>query len=235
MQTERLDKLLARELNLTRSEAKAMIKRGGVTVNGSAAVSGDTKCGDGDSITALGKPIAEKRFVYIMMNKPEGVVCATEDREETTVLDLLPAEMRRRSLFPAGRLDKDTTGFVLLTDNGAFAHEILSPRRHIDKTYLAVLDKPVSEALIRDFQNGMTLGGETLLPAELAPVDDDGKTVQVTLRQGIYHQIKRMFGKYGITVLALRRTAMGSLPLDEMLPAGGCRYLTEEEVKRITL
>ena len=230
----RLDKLLAKELNITRSEAKSLIKQGAVTVNGAPAKSGEIKCGGGDEITVGGKRIAEKEFVYIMMNKPKGVLSASDGKGEKTVIDLLPQEMKRKNLFPAGRLDKDTTGFMLITDDGTFAHDILSPKKHIDKTYAALLDKPIDDDVKRDFENGMTLNGETLLPAELKAVNSGKKEVTVILRQGVYHQIKRMFKKHGITVLELKRTAMGGLPLDSSLAEGESRYLTEDELNLIT-
>ena len=228
---ERLDKVLARELNITRSQAKAFVKTHEVLLNGVRRTSGEVKCGETDSLTVDGSALGQAPFVYIMLNKPAGVVCATED-EGTTVLDLLPDALRRKNLFPAGRLDKDTTGFVLITDDGAFAHDILSPKKHIEKTYLATLDKPITAAVIADFEKGMQLGGETLLPAQLCE-NGDACHVRVVLRQGIYHQIKRMFQKHGMTVLALRRVAMGALPLDETLAEGECRLLTKDELCQI--
>ncbi len=227
---DRLDKLISKNLNLTRSKAKSLIKGGSVFVNSRPAKSGDLKVSEADSITVDGREINARQFVYIMLNKPEGVVSASEDKSEKTVLDLLPAEMRRRGLFPAGRLDKNTTGFILITDDGEFAHSILSPKKHIDKTYIAVLDKPFDEALIKEFESGITLDGEALLPARLSAVDGDFTKAEIVIRQGIYHQIKRMFKKYGITVLELKRTKMGSLPLDESLKAGEARYITGEEL-----
>ncbi|MBR1530774.1 MAG: rRNA pseudouridine synthase [Eubacterium sp.] len=227
----RLDKLLSDKLNITRSQAKALIKSGAVTVNGRVVNTSDFKCGEGDSIVADGKTLDMREFVYIMMNKPQGVICATEDKGDKTVLDLLPEKMRRKGLFPAGRLDKDTTGFVLITNDGDFAHRILSPSKHIAKTYVAVLDKPADDAVIADFEAGMSLGDEKLLPAKLTVLD--GCTVKVEITQGIYHQIKRMFKKHGITVLELKRTKMGVLELDKNLGYGECRYLTDSEVVKI--
>lgn len=228
---QRLDKLISDKLNLTRSRAKALIKSGGVTVNGTAVLSCDYKCRDDDTVSANGKVLDTRQFVYIMMNKPAGVISASDGKGDKTVLDLLPDEMRRKGLFPAGRLDKDTTGFALITDDGNFAHRILSPKSHIPKTYIATLDKPIDDAVIRDFENGMTLGEEMLLPARLIPLSDN--TAEIEIRQGIYHQIKRMFQKHGITVTALTRTKMGALSLDENLEPGACRYLTLAEVDKI--
>lgn len=220
-------------MNITRSEAKSLIKKGSVTVNGALALSGDIKCSDSDKITADGRDISVNKYVYIMMNKPKGVVSATEDKSEKTVLDLLPEEMRRKGLFPAGRLDKDTTGFVLITDDGEFAHDILSPRRHVDKTYIAKLDKPFTDEVKSDFEGGMLLNGEKLLRAELSAVDGDFTVAKVILREGLYHQVKRMFKKHGITVTDLKRVKIGALPLDENLEKGGCRYITKDELQNI--
>lgn len=227
----RLDKLISDKLNITRSQAKALIKSGGVTVNGTAVLSCDAKCSESDEITANGKAVNTSKFVYIMLNKPKGVICATDGKGEKTVLDIIPDDMRRKNLFPAGRLDKDTTGFVLLTDDGDFAHRILSPKNHISKTYEALLDKPAGEDVIRDFEAGMTLGEETLLPAKLKMTGD--LTAEIEICQGIYHQIKRMFKKHGITVLELKRTKMGGVSLDENLREGECRYLTPAETDDI--
>lgn len=168
-----------------------------------------------------------------MMNKPQGVISASDGKGEKTVVDLLPDDMKRRGLFPAGRLDKDTTGFVLLTDDGEFAHSILSPSKHIDKTYVAHLDKPITAELVEDFRSGMTLNGEKLLEAEITPIDGDLTVCKVVLRQGLYHQVKRMFKKHGITVTALDRVKMGNLSLDSSLKAGESRYLTAEELDLI--
>lgn len=229
---ERLDKIIARELNIPRSEAKLYIKQGRVTLNGIPAHSGDNKCDAADAITVDGKCIRQKEFVYIMLHKPKGVVCATADASQT-VMDMLPPAMQRKGLFPAGRLDKDTTGFVLITDDGALAHRLLAPKSHVDKRYEVWLDKPVSKTVQADFENGMRLGERQLLPAELTVIGNEDCHVHVVLRQGIFHQIKRMFQKHGLRVLALKRVAIGAVLLDETLPEGACRYLTDEEIARL--
>lgn len=230
MKTQRLDKLLAIELNITRSESKQLLKSKRVAVNGVTVTAADTKCSDSDSVTVDGNRLSARQFVYIMMHKPVGVISASDGKGERSVLDLLPAAMRRKGLFPAGRLDKDTTGFVLLTDDGAFAHRMLSPRRHVAKVYTATLDKPFDDAVRADFERGMTLGDETLLPASLEAIDGDFTKARVVLHQGIYHQVRRMFQKHGITVTALHRDAIGALALDETLQVGEARYLTAEEL-----
>ncbi|MBQ9227828.1 MAG: rRNA pseudouridine synthase [Eubacterium sp.] len=230
----RLDKKLADALNITRSEAKAAIKQKAVCVNGRVITAADFACSDSDSITLNGQAVNTQTFVYIMMNKPQGVISASDGKGEPTVLDLLPDAMRRKGLFPAGRLDKDTTGFMLITNDGVFAHNLLSPSKHVDKTYLATLDKPVDDRVIADFENGMELNGERLLQASLRPLNTEQTVVEVVLRQGLYHQVKRMFLKHGITVTALRRTAIGQLPLDPALREGDSRYLTAAELQAIT-
>lgn len=230
---DRLDKILSRELNITRSEAKQFVRSKRVKINGIVALKCDVKCSDNDEICVDEKRIDNNKFVYIMMNKPSGVVSASEGKGEKTVVDILPDDMKRRGLFPAGRLDKDTTGFVLITDDGEFAHDILSPKKHIEKTYIAHLDKPFDESVVEDFESGMELNGNRLMQALLEPVDDDYTCAKIIIRQGLYHQIKRMFKKHGITVVKLHRTRMGNLPLDDNLGAGECKYLSQNEINLI--
>lgn len=229
----RLDKILSTQLNISRTDAKQMIKRGRVSVNGIPAKSGDVKVADADIVAVDGNEISYSRFVYIMMNKPKGVISASEGKGEKTVVDLVPSDMQRRGLFPAGRLDKDTTGFVLLTDDGEFAHSILAPSRHIDKTYVVTLDKPVTPEAVADFRSGMELNGERLMQADAEIISEDATVCRVVLRQGLYHQIKRMFKKHGLTVLELKRVKMGNLPLDDSLLPGECRYLSQKELDLI--
>ena len=229
----RLDKILSTQLNISRTDAKQMIKKGRVSVNGIPAKSGDVKVADADIVAVDGNEISYSRFVYIMINKPKGVISASDGKGEKTVVDLVPSDMQRRGLFPAGRLDKDTTGFVLLTDDGEFAHSILAPSRHIDKTYVVTLDKPVTPEAVADFRSGMELNGERLLQADAEIISEDATVCRVVLRQGLYHQIKRMFKKHGLTVLELKRVKMGNLPLDDSLLPGECRYLSQKELDLI--
>lgn len=229
---DRLDKILSRELNIPRSLAKKIIGAKRVFVNNQLAKT-DTKCNDNDTITVDGEKIANNKFVYIMMNKPKGVISASEGNGDKTVVDILPENMKRKGLFPAGRLDKDTTGFVLITDDGNFAHDILSPKKHVDKTYIATLDKPFNNDVVIDFKNGMVLNGEELIEAEIEPMNDKKTIAKVVLRQGLYHQVKRMFKKHGITVVELDRIKIGELELDINLELGQCRYITEAELNKI--
>ena len=181
-------------------------------------------------MTVDGREIALKEHLYLMLHKPAGVVSATRDVRERTVVDLVPPQLRRPGLFPAGRLDKDTTGMMILTDDGELAHRILSPRSHVPKTYIARLDRPVTEEMVRAFAAGIPLKGEgECLPATLrVRGEQEG---EVTICEGMYHQIKRMFGVCGAHVVALKRISMGGLALDPALAEGACRELTAEELE----
>ncbi len=229
---ERLDKLLCSQGTLTRSEAGRLIRSGRVTVDGVAcrqpAQKVDAAC---HTVAIDGKPLDYQKNVYVMLNKPAGILCVSRDPKAPTVIDLLPPEYRRRGLFPAGRLDKDTHGLVLITDDGDFAHELLSPRHHIPKTYRAVLDKLPNADAIKAFCDGPTLeDGTRCLPAELTVLGDEhNPLVEVVIYEGKFHQIKRMFLAVGCRVEWLKRRAMGGLPLDDSLEEGASRPLTEEE------
>ena len=231
----RLDKYLAETAQCTRSEAKTLLQKGKVTVNGTLCKKGDTQLRKTDVVAVEGRPLAYQKFVYIMLNKPEGVVSASTDKRDTTVVDLLGDAYPRRELFPAGRLDKTSTGFVLLTDDGGFAHDILAPKRHVSKTYTVTLDTPLTAEMKAGFAAGVTLAdGTALSPAEVEALTPDGLTVRVLLKQGVYHQIKRMFGVYGAGVNALHRDAIGGLALDAALAPGQWRELSDAEVAEIT-
>ena len=231
----RLDKYLAETAQCTRSEAKTLLSRGKVQVNGVLCKKGDTQLRETDAVTVDGRPLAYQKFVYLMLNKPEGVVSASADKRDTTVVDLVGDAYPRRELFPAGRLDKTSTGFVLLTDDGGFAHDILAPKRHVSKTYTVTLDTPLTDEMKQGFAEGVTLAdGTRLSPAEVEAVSADGLVVRVLLKQGVYHQIKRMFGVYGAGVNALHRDAIGGLSLDPELEPGQWRELADEEVAKIT-
>ena len=226
----RLDKFVADAAQLTRSAARGLIAKGRVTVNGQVCKKADYALKEGDSVCADGKSLASEEYVYIMLNKPAGVVSASTDGRDKTVVDLLGGAYPRRQLFPAGRLDKTSTGFVLLTDDGAFAHDILAPKRHVPKTYRVVLDAPVTQAMVEEFAAGVTLAdGQTMQPALLIPDEADPFAATVVLRQGVYHQIKRMFGVLDVGVNGLHRTAIVGLSLDEGLAPGAWRLITPEE------
>ncbi len=229
---DRLDKLLCSQSSLTRSEAGRLIRSGRVTVDGVPCRQPAQKLDPSTVAIAVdGKTLDYAAHIYVMLNKPAGVLCVSRDPKAQTVLDLLPPSLRRRGIFPAGRLDKDTHGLVLITDDGEFAHELLSPRHHVPKTYRAVLDKPLDASMIAAFCAGPILeDGTRCRPAELT-VLEEGNTplVQVIIYEGRYHQIKRMFAAVGCHVTWLKRFAMGGLWLDETLDEGECRPLTPEE------
>lgn len=230
MALERLDKLLASTGMWSRKEVKDLVRQGRVRADGSPVRKPEEKFDP--VVTTLevdGQAVDCEPFVYVLMDKPEGLLSATEDRNQKTVLDLLPEHLRRRGLFPVGRLDKDTTGLLLLTDDGALAHELLSPKKHVDKVYLAQVDGKVDVEDEAALAGGMVLGdGLHCLPAGLEPLGD-GSRCLVTLREGKYHQVKRMLAARGKPVLTLRRLSMGPLTLDEGLGAGEWRMLTPEE------
>ncbi len=246
---ERLDKAIAAQTKLSRKDVHRLFSRGQILVNGQSVRSFDSRVDfENDEVLLEGKPLRLKRYSYLMMNKPAGVVCAVSDAALPTVIDLLPDELRRSGLFPAGRLDKDTTGFVLITNDGDFAHRILSPKSHVPKTYLARLDKPAPEGLVQAFAKGVTLPPERgeqrgsapekrretrCLPAQLSFVGEDRTAARVVIRQGVYHQVKRMFSAFGLTVTSLRREKIGGLALDPGLEPGKCRELSKIEVESI--
>ena len=229
----RLDKLLAARTGMTRSESRKAIAKGRVTVAGAVCKQADAQVDEAAALALDGAPLAGayQKYVYIMLNKPAGVVSASRDKRDTTVADLVAAAYPRRQLFPAGRLDKTSTGFVLLTDDGALAHDLLAPAHHVEKVYLVTLDTPLTPEMCAGFAAGVTLAdGQTLAPALAEPAGADPCLVRVTLRQGVYHQIKRMFGVYGAGVNALHREAIGPVRLDPALAPGEWRPLTAAEL-----
>lgn len=233
---QRLDKLISSQGTYTRKQAQQLIKDGLVKVDGiTVRDRGFHIDPDVNSVILDGKEFAVEKFVYLMLNKPKGVVSATNDRSQKTVVDLVPDELKKRNLFPAGRLDMTTTGFVLITDDGDFAHRILSPKNHIEKTYEARLAESVTEEQLRMVADGIVLkDGTECLPAKLKILEDgDNPLVEIKICEGKYHQIKRMFAAAGNGVIELKRTKMGKLSLDEDLAEGECRRLTEAEVALI--
>ena len=217
---------------MTRSEAGRAVRCGRVTVDGKVCRQGAEKLDPAAHVIAIdGKELGYAKFVYWMLNKPAGILCVSRDPKVPTVVDLLPAEHRRKGLFPAGRLDKDTHGLVLITDDGDFAHRMLSPRHHIPKTYLARLDKPLTDEGAQQFRDGPVLAdGTQCQPAQLTILETgENPLVEVVIYEGKYHQIKRMFASVGCHVDWLKRVKMGGLDLDESLAEGQCRPLTAEE------
>ncbi len=230
---ERLDKMIADAENCTRSKARSTIRCGAVEVDGETVRDIAYRADPArERITVSGRPIAAGRS-YIMMNKPAGVVSATRAQGERTVLDLLPPGLRRRGLFPAGRLDKDTTGFLLITDDGPFAHEILSPRRHVEKEYEALLECPAAPEDIQAFAQGLRLRDGTLCAPAVLELDAARTTARIVIREGKYHQVRRMFEAVGNYVVSLRRLRIGGLYLDAALAPGAARLMTPEEVRKV--
>lgn len=230
MALQRLDKLIASMGKYSRREVKQLVREGRVLVDGRIAASAEEKCdGEQAHIVVNGEALGYARFTYLMLHKPAGVLSATEDGHGKTVLDLLPQELQKRGLFPVGRLDKDTEGLLLLTNDGALAHALLSPRRHVDKVYYARVDGALNEADCAAFEEGMTLGdGLVCLPAGLTLLKP-GECL-VTLREGKFHQVKRMLAARGAPVTYLKRISMGPLRLDETLAPGAYRPLTDDEL-----
>lgn len=229
---ERLDKIVAAGTGGSRKESRGMILRGRVSVNG--RVSGDIALKVDpyvDEITVDEKNIAYKKYVYIMINKPQGVLSASNDKSRETVVDLVRLEFNREGLFPVGRLDKDTTGLMIITDDGDFGHKVISPKSGIEKEYLARLDKPITDHDIKMLENGVTLAdGTSCRPARVKVVNDDGTVISMTITEGKYHEIKRMLGVVGIGVEKLERIRIGNLCIDDKLDEGQYRELTPAEL-----
>lgn len=230
---ERLDKLLAATGRWSRKESKLLIKTGRVKVDGSVAVSAEEKVELAATVTVDGAPIATEKYAYLMLHKPQGVVSSTEDPREQTVLSLLPEHLQKQGLFPVGRLDKDTEGLLLLTNDGALAHRLLSPSKHIDKVYYVEVEGMLTEDDRAAFSRGITLkDGTQCLPAELTILEPTSHGL-VQISEGKYHQVKRMLASRKKPVCYLKRLAMGELRLDETLPLGTWRPLTAEEMGKI--
>ena len=224
----RLDKLLTQSGLYSRSEARELIRSGRVSVDGETLRRPEVKAAEAAAVFVDGEEVNCSLCRYFMLNKPAGVLSATDDRSQPTVLDLLPREIRALGLFPVGRLDKDTTGLLLLTNDGGFAHRVISPKHGVVKTYLAVTASPVDAEDVRAFREGITLAdGTRCLPAVLEPLD--GCRCRVLVSEGKYHQVKRMLAACGKPCTALERTAVGALELDPELPRGGWRELRQFE------
>lgn len=233
---QRLDRLIAGQCLLTRSEAVKAIRRGRVTVDGVVCRVPETKCDPETAVLSLdGAAVSYQEHLYLMLNKPAGLLCVSRDPNAPTVMDLVPPVWRRRELFPAGRLDKDTHGLVILTDDGDFAHRMLSPRQAIYKHYRAVLDAPVDPAVPAAFAAGTSLpDGTACLPASLTVLEaGEHPLVDIAVCEGKYHQVKRMCGTHGLGVNWLKRVSIGGLVLDESLAEGEMRELTEQEKEAI--
>ena len=228
----RLDKFLCDTAGLTRMEAKNAVKKGQIAVNGQVQKAADFKVKETtDTVTFQGRPLSYAAFHYYILHKPAGVITATEDKKESTVMDILREE-KVKNLFPVGRLDKDTEGLLLVTDDGELAHNLLSPKKHVDKEYLVKVRDSISEDDCRKLSEGVDIGDEKpTAPAKVERVAE--KEILLTIREGRFHQVKRMLQAVGNEVLYLKRLSMGSLRLPKDLEKGAYRPLSEDEIYKI--
>lgn len=227
----RLDKLISNQTSLSRSQVRKLVTKGKVTVNGNIVRIFDTKVDDiYDCICVDGQKINYSKFVYFLLNKPKGILSASNDKSRKTVVDLIDSKYSSRNLFPVGRLDKDTTGLLIITDDGDIAHKIISPKSKIPKTYLVELDGNLSDSIVEKFIKGVVLADGTVCsPATLEIISDN--TARVTITEGKYHQIKRMFGTVGLGVNNLHRLSIGNLVLPDNLRAGEYSEISLDFIK----
>lgn len=237
MEKLRLDRFIANQTGMPRSEVKKMIYWGKVTLNGKAVHSCDLKIiPDNDTVTLKGETIQYKKFIYVMLNKPKGYVCSTKDGISPTVISLLPPELQKKNLFPAGRLDKDTTGFVFLTNDGELTHRILSPKKHIAKYYFVKLAQPYSQDYQDRFLNGIIIdGGEKCLPAKVCGIPNRPEYALLELFEGKFHQVKRMFSAVGNSVTELSRVQMGNLPMSRNIGLGEHLEIMHNDVENLLI
>ena len=229
---ERIDKIISEQTHYTRKEIKKLISQGKVYVNEEQVKKPEIKYDKTNiQLKINGKEIEIKQHIYLILNKPKGYISATEDKTQKTVLDLVPDKYKNRNLFPAGRLDKDTTGLMIITDDGEFAHNILSPRKHVKKEYEVTIDIPVTTSMIEGFKNGVVLNdGE----CKTAVLEITGEyTANVTITEGRYHQIKRMFGCFGAKVIQLNRICMGNFYLPEELKIGEIKEASKQDLQKV--
>ena len=237
MEKMRLDKFLTSQNICSRKEAGILARKGEIKVNGAVVKNADEKIdADTAEVTVKGKKVEYKKYIYVMLNKPQGVVSAREDGACPTVVDILPEEYKRMDIAPAGRLDKNTTGLLIITDDGDFTHRMLSPKSGVYKVYEAELDGDIKEGDVQTFKSGIKTQTAEFLPADLWLPDENNKRVaRVRICEGKFHQVKRMFAFCGKEVLKLRRLSIGSLHIDEKLKEGECRLLSNEEVELVFL
>ncbi len=231
MKKQRLDKFISNQLLVSRNDVKVGIRRGLASVNG------EVKCdaayildAENDVVTYNGEQIGYKEYVYIVINKPEGVLSASTDKLRKTVVDLVPEHLKRPNLAPVGRLDKDTTGLLIITDDGVFAHNIISPKKAIPKSYIALLDGEVNDDMIAKFKSGITLADGTFCKSAILE-NMGNNTARIIITEGKYHQIKRMFGTVGLGVNRLHREAIGGLSLFDNLHKGDCVEMTKQQLE----
>ena len=227
----RIDKFLSEQGVASRKEAARAAKGGGVLIDGVAVKDLSSHIDpERQSVIFLGRKIEYRRFVYVMLNKPEGYVSATEDSHLPCVTDLLPEELQKRDIFPVGRLDRDTVGMMILTDNGQLAHALLSPKHHVEKEYIFTAKVPMREGVEDEFRDGVTLADGYECKSAKIELSSDRMGGKITLTEGKYHQIKRMVAAQDNRVMTLERVSFGGISLDRSLERGEWRYLTAEEI-----
>ncbi len=232
MNLQRLDKIISTQLNIPRSVARKHIRWGKVSVDGKVLRDPAVQVSPESAIEYRGQAVVYKEHIYIIMNKPKGVLSASNDKSRETVVDIVPDDLRRNGLAPVGRLDKDTTGLLIITDDGDFAHNVISPKKNVIKTYEVLLDGEITDDMIPVFEEGIVLAdGTKCRPAVLKRIAENKAEIKIS--EGKYHQIKRMFGTVGLGVNELKRTALGGLKLPEELGEGECRELSESEISCI--
>ncbi len=227
---QRIDKIIANQFNISRTDAKSSIRRGRVSVDGEVVKDpAFSVCPEACSISFEGQALNFKKHIYIAMNKPKGVLSASNDKKRETVVDLVPQNLRRSGICPVGRLDRDTTGLILLTDDGQFAHKVISPKSGIAKIYEVILDGEICHSAVEEFARGITLAdGTKCMPAGLEILSPCKARVEI--KEGKYHQIKRMFGVIGLGVNELKRLSIGSFSLPQDINEGECREMEAFEV-----
>jgi 16S rRNA pseudouridine516 synthase len=235
MSTVRLDRFISERTEYTRSQIKQLCSKGSVSVNGNVTRRSDTKIDTlNDTVTVCGRQLSENRHRYILLNKPQGYVSSTDDKDGETVMKLIPEDMSTKDMFPAGRLDKDSVGALLITDDGELAHRILSPKHHIPKIYIVKLARPFERNYINQFTEGIVLSNsETCLPAKVIKAENSDKLAFIELHEGKYHQVKRMFAAVGNHVDMLMRISVGGLILPEKLGVGQCMELLHKDVENL--
>lgn len=230
MKEQRFDKIIASQFNISRKDARIGIRKGKGVVDGQVVKDPSAQVLVDSKIVYGGQTLNYKEYIYILMNKPKGVLSATTDKNKKTVIDLVPDSLKRNNLFPVGRLDKDTTGLLIITDDGEFAHNAISPKKDVLKTYKATLDGTVTQEMVEVFGKGVILADGTVCKkAYLKPIGEN--VAEIKISEGKYHQIKRMFGTVGLGVNELRRTGFGSLTLPEDLKEGECKELEIWEIQ----
>ena len=228
---ERLDKYISVSFSISRKDARNEIKKGSVTIDNTVIKDAAFKVPPKAEVTLGGKKAAYKKYIYVMLNKPRGILSASTDKQRETVVDLVYRTHKRNGLFPVGRLDKDTTGFLIVTDDGDFGHKVMSPKNMVEKEYFVKVDKPITNEDIKVLESGVTLADKTKCrPAKVKHLDNTGEYLSIVITEGKYHEIKRLLGVVGAGVISLHRHRIAGVVLDEKLKKGEFRELTDDEL-----